>query len=308
MKETADIPILFIVFNRPNCVKITFETIRLQKPKRLFISADGPRKNKPGEIQLCEDCRSITNSIDWDCEVFTLYHDENIGCKNAVSKALKWFFTHVEYGIILEDDCVPDKSFFPYCKEMLHKYKDDERIGMVCGRNDFDLSEIYESYNFSTAGSIWGWATWKRVINLYDADNEELIIDFRKNIYNATLDKFERNRLFHQLKWVLDGSLNTWDYQLHVLLKLNSMLYIIPKVNLIRNIGFDENATHTTNNNEKRTSTEVTPLSFPLIAPRWMFPNRDLSKRLVRADSNKLIYWIKILVMKKIESFKNKMP
>jgi len=301
MQANYNIPVLFLIFNRPDCTQKVFDVISKLKPTKLFIAADGPRQGR-NEDELCTETRAIVNNITWDCEVSTLFREENLGCKDAVSDAIKWFFNQVEYGVILEDDCIPEYSFFKYCQELLIKYKDDERVGMICGRNDYAQKTDY-SYNFSTAGSIWGWASWQRVIAHYDENNIELLTDFKKNIYEATFDKFERNRLYHQLRWSLTGTLNTWDYQLHAQLKLNSMLYIIPKTNLIENIGFGDNATHTTST-EHRAHKPVKALSFPLLHPKWILPNRKLSKEIVRADSNNFLIWSYIILMDKVKRVK----
>jgi hypothetical protein len=149
-------PILFLVFNREDATQQVFETIRRQKPKHLFVAADGARKNKPGEADVCLRVKDIATQIDWDCELKTLFREENLGCQTAVSTAITWFFEQVEQGIILEDDCLPDPSFFPYCEELLHKYKDDARIGHISG-NCFlpDLVDKNYSYNFSCVSHIW---------------------------------------------------------------------------------------------------------------------------------------------------------
>ncbi|MES2394581.1 MAG: nucleotide-diphospho-sugar transferase [Bacteroidota bacterium] len=298
-----DVPILFLIFNRPDCTEQVFERIRSIKPSKLYIAADGPRSGKLNDSELCAQCRSIIQKVDWDCEVVTLFREKNLGCKDSVSGALKWFFKQVEYGIILEDDCIPDSTFFHFCEELLLKYMHDERIGMVCGRNECNNYHIEESYNYSTAGSIWGWASWKRVMKDYDENNKDLLVNFKKNIFDGTMDRFEQSRLFHQLKWSLDGSLNTWDYQLHIQLKLSSRLYIIPKYNLIQNIGFGNDATHT-RSIDKRSSVVSKPISGNLNHPKWIIPNRNLSKAIVRIDSNKLYIWYYIIVFKSLKKLK----
>ena len=279
-------PILLLVFNRPQETQNVFNQIKKIKPQQLFIAADGPRKNKIGEDKLCNQVKQIFKEIDWECKVTTLYNNDNLGCKLAVSSAIKWFFQQVDYGIVLEDDCLPDLSFFEYCEELLIKYKEDQRIGIITGRNENFVFKDSRSYDFSTAGSIWGWASWKRVMDLYDVNNVDLLSDFKYNIYQATLDNFEKRRLYHQLKWTLNGQLNTWDYQFHSMLKLNSFQYIIPAKNLIKNIGFTNQATHTTSLNDKRANASLVSLAFPLQHPKYIFPNRHLSKQMVRADSN----------------------
>lgn len=306
MKENSfKTPVLLLIFNRPECTNKVFQILKIIKPVNLFIAADGPREHIITDSKLCKQSRSIVDLIDWDCEVNTLFRDKNLGCKSAVSSAIKWFFNQVESGIVLEDDCIPDLSFFPYCEELLEKFREDERIGMICGRNDFSDFSMENSYDFSTSGSIWGWASWKRVMNNYDENDITLLQDFNKYIYDATCDKFEKNRLYYQLKWSLDGSLNTWDYQLHVLLKLSSMLYVIPQNNLISNIGFDKNATHT-KSIEKRSYSPVKALTLPLKHPRRIIPNRYLSRKIVRIDSNNFLIWLYIITTKKINNFSSR--
>lgn len=282
-------PILLIVFNRPKETYVVFDQICKIKPKYLYIASDGPRIGHKTDKLKCDEVKSIFEKIDWDCEIKTFYNEKNIGCKLAVSGAIKWFFNNVDCGIVLEDDCVPDLSFFKYCEELLLKYKDDTRIGIITGRNENSSSKLETSYNFSTAGSIWGWASWKRVISKYEVDDKSLLENFKENIYNATLDKFERKRLFYQLKWVFENHLNTWDYQFHSMLKLNSMLYIVPSYNLIKNIGFNSQATHTTSLKDRRMNVSLKQIQFPLIHPRYILPNRRISKSMVRADSNSFI-------------------
>ena len=126
-------PILFLIFNRPDTTKVVFERIREIKPSRLYVAADAPRQGKDKEAELCRQSRSIIDSVDWPCEVKTLFREENLGCKKAISSAITWFFEQEEYGVILEDDCLPDLSFFRFCEELLIKYKDDERIGHIGG-------------------------------------------------------------------------------------------------------------------------------------------------------------------------------
>ena len=173
-------PVLFLVFNRPDTTKQVFEAIRQAQPPRLYIASDGHRSDREGEWEKVKTVRDyVVNNIDWDCEVKTLFREKNLGCRIAVSTAISWFFENEEQGIILEDDCFPDQSFFPFCEELLWKYQDDKRIMMITGTNSLGTwkSEL-QSYHFSIYGSIWGWATWKRAWNLYF----KKYFHFKKNI------------------------------------------------------------------------------------------------------------------------------
>lgn len=232
-------PILFIIFNRPDTTKKVFETIRNAKPKRLFIAADGPRPDRPDDKSNCELTRKVTENIDWDCEAKRLYQDKNLGCGYGVSTAISWFFDNVEQGIILEDDCVPDPSFFRFCEELLEYYKDDPRIMHIGGNNFQDgIKRGNASYYFSEFPHIWGWASWRRAWKKYDFDC--LGEEYKKN---------------------------NWDKQWLVSVRKQQGLAIVPNINLVSNIGFGKNATHTTELS-RISDMETEEMSFPLVNPK----------------------------------------
>ena len=239
-------PILFLIFNRPDTTKKVFDKIRQLRPRLLFISADGPRPDKTGEGEKCKAARNIIQHIDWTCEVRTNFLEKNLGCRVAVSSGIDWFFSHVPEGIILEDDCCPDLSFFPFCETMLGTYRSQERIMHVGGTNFQDGRLRGDgSYYISNLGHVWGWATWKRAWQKYDVD----IPTFRSEEHRL-LELFpdRRTRAYWQKNFesVYYKKKDTWDYQWQYALSTNNGLAIIPNVNLISNIGFDANATHTT--------------------------------------------------------------
>ena len=237
-------PILFLVFNRPDTTEIVFQKIREIKPRQLFVAADGWRVNKAGEKEKCEETRAIVmRSIDWDCEVKTLFRDENLGCGKSVSSAISWFFENVEEGIILEDDCVPDNSFFPYCEELLYRYRSEEKVMHISGSN-FQISEVSdESYYFSNSCYMWGWATWRRAWKLYDFKMEHFNKRFDLSDYLFSKDeKVYWKRVFSNVK---SGRVDTWDYQWYFTCWYNKGLSIVPQYNLVKNIGFRPDATHT---------------------------------------------------------------
>ena len=185
-----DIPILFVVFNRYETTLRVFQVIRQQEPSRLFIAADGPRLNRSDDLEKCNQVRQIVDLVDWDCEVITLFRDANLGCRDAVSSAINWFFSHVDKGIILEDDCLPVPFFFSFCQEMLEYYQSDDRVMMVSGDNfQNGIQRGKGSYYFSKCCHIWGWATWKRAWDKYDVEMKSFP-DFRKqNLVNSILSK-----------------------------------------------------------------------------------------------------------------------
>ncbi len=246
-------PILFIVFNRPKQTQKVLEMLASIQPTMLFITADGPRNNNVNDIKNCTAVREIIKNINWKCEVKYLLRQENWGCKNAVSNAISWFFSNVDQGIILEDDCLPNNSFFHFCEQMLTTYKEDTQIMHIGGTNfqpkDFAISD---SYYFSRIVHVWGWATWKRAWDLYNA----AIDDYNKPLLKKwfTNYKFNPSSLLYWHKAftnVNNNSINTWDYQWTYALWKHNGLSIIPSKNLVANIGFDTNATHTIKGTEE---------------------------------------------------------
>lgn len=240
-------PVLLLIFNRPELTFTVFQEIRTAKPEKLFIAADGPREGKEGEPEKCEQTRSIVKQIDWNCEVKTLFRDKNLGCRNAVSSAITWFFNNVEEGIILEDDCLPDPSFFKFCQALLEKYRKCEQV-MHIGGNNFQNGRKRgeDSYYFSNFAHIWGWATWRRAWKNYNVE----MIGLEEFIQQKSLEKKLRNK-FHSnfyLKKLADTKSNriqTWDYQWSFTIWKNNGISIIPNANLVSNIGFGNNSTHT---------------------------------------------------------------
>ena len=268
-------PVLFLVFNRPDETEKVFEVIRRVAPKHLYIAADGPRSNKEGESELCKRVRDVVTHIDWECDVRTLYREKNLGCKEAVSEAINWFFKQEERGIILEDDCLPDLSFFPYCERLLEKYKNDDRIISIGGTNLGYEFPNDSSYGFSRFMNMWGWATWRR---------SAMLIDYEMKLWK----KMSWKRLFLQRKlkdsllnldynWIrfwlyyfnetASGKMDTWDYQWIFTQLYYNKFSIFPAKNLVKNIGFCETATHTYNVNHPASSLLLIPLLLPIKHP-----------------------------------------
>lgn len=241
-------PILFLIFNRPQTTQFVFNALRDAKPAKLYIAADGPRINKAGEDKLCEQTRNIVKQIDWDCNVHTLFRENNLGCRVAVSSAINWFFENEEQGIILEDDCLPDPSFFTFCETLLNYYRNDDRVMHIGGTNfQKGIKRGDGSYYFSNYNHIWGWASWRRAWKLYDINIKSYSDEAIKETLATTFDtKKEQNywlKVFQTLKADL---LNTWDYQWTYSIWKNKGLSVLPNKNLISNIGFDNNGTHST--------------------------------------------------------------
>jgi hypothetical protein len=246
MKHKLKTPVLFIIFNRPDVTQKVFDTIRQAQPRQLFIAADGPRIGVEGDQDKCKSVREIIKQIDWDCEIKTLFRDNNLGCKKAVSGAITWFFENVEEGIILEDDCLPSQSFFKYCEDLLEKYRDDKRIMLISG---FNIQNIWNpsryDYFFSNLGGIWGWATWKRAWLLYDINMNKLSYFANNRYFEYLLGGDVGEKRKKQMFNVVKNKMDTWDYQWGFSRHLNSGMACVPSKNLIQNIGFGDNATHT---------------------------------------------------------------
>jgi hypothetical protein len=229
--------VLLIIFNRPETTQVVFEAIRKARPARLYIAADGPRSNFDGEIDLCEKTRSIIGQIDWDCEVKTLFRDSNLGCRDAVSGAIDWFFKNEEEGIILEDDVVPDINFFGFCDLMLERYRYEDKIMMISGFNPLGAGLTSSSYFYSQYASIWGWASWRSRWIKYDVN----IAQWSEKKYRLAMKDILP---LHVLEYFVDAyekikkrQMNTWDYQWSLTIQMNKLLVIRPCANLIMNIG-----------------------------------------------------------------------
>ncbi len=282
-----DTPILFLIFNRPDTTQIVFDQIRRVKPKYLYVAADGPRLNNSSDLQKCSDTRKIINQVDWDCDLKVLYRNKNLGCGLAVSTAITWFFDNVDAGIILEDDCVPNKSFFYFCEQMLVKYAYDNRIWHVAGYNNQNGLKRGESdYYFSQETPIWGWATWKRVWFNYNL-KLELLPTLEKNTNRKSIKYsfLQSATCLYDFRKVYNGRINTWDYQYSFYQLINSGLSIIPNYNLVANIGFNIDSTHTKKANKKIIRNKTIEFNFKnikhpnfvivdYIADRYTYNNR----------------------------------
>jgi hypothetical protein len=240
-------PVLFLIFNRPDVTEKVFEVIRKIKPAKLFVSADGPRTHKSGEKEKCEQTRKIIERVDWNCEVHKNFSDENLGCKRGVVKGINWFFENVEEGIIIEDDCILENSFFTFAGEMLERYRDVERIMHIGAANFQDgIKRGEASYYFSKLCHVWGWATWRRAWRHYDVSIKSFG-EFKSNNAIAKIlpDEKMQKHWLKLFQTVYDNALDTWDFQwVYTVWEKNGMS-IIPNVNLVSNIGFGEEATHT---------------------------------------------------------------
>jgi len=240
-------PILFITFTKEKETKLVFEKIREVKPSKLYIASDGARAEKQGEKEKIEILRNwLVANVDWNCEVRTKFNEQNMGCGRGVSSAISWFFENEEMGIILEDDCLPSLSFFYYCDELLNKYKDDTRIYHIAGNNPLTYTKTPHSYYFARIQHCWGWASWRRAWEKYSFDIDKLD-DFvkQKKINKIFTRSIYRKRWIKTFKRMERHEIDTWDYQWTYTIFNNGGICINPAKNLITNIGFGPEATHT---------------------------------------------------------------
>ncbi|MGF1493829.1 MAG: TylF/MycF/NovP-related O-methyltransferase [Microcoleaceae cyanobacterium] len=265
-------PVVLIVFNRPQTTQQVFDRIRQARPLQLFVIADGPRSNRPGEVDQCWTTRNIIHQVDWDCEVFTDFSDKNLGCRQRISSGLTWVFNQVETAIILEDDCIPHPTFFQFCEELLEYYREDERVMAISGDN-FQFGRKYgdESYYFSRYPHCWGWATWRRAWKYYDdtlklwpwvqSGNNQL----RQNLEQILPEKAALEYWLKIFQAVYNG-FNSWAYAWKFDCWIRQGLCVLPQVNLVSNIGFGQDATHTQGSSPVE-NLPVEPMSFPLKHP-----------------------------------------
>ena len=244
---TLDTPIAFLVFNRPRHTQKTFNSIRAQQPRHLLIVADGPRQDHPTDTQNCALVREIVSQVDWPCEVEHNFSEVNLGCKKRVISGLNWVFSRVEQAIILEDDCLPNADFYSFCSHLLKRYANDPRVMTIAGCNFQDgIHRGESSYYFSKYSHIWGWATWRRAWQKNDPS-----LSFWPSWKNSpewlthTPNKFERQYWSKIFDRMYRNEIDTWDYPWTANIWHHGGLTAIPNVNLVSNIGFGPDGTHT---------------------------------------------------------------
>lgn len=266
-------PIVFFVFNRPELTRAVLEIIINATPSKVFIIADSPRKNKLDDYDKCREVLNIIDSADWNCPVFKNYSRTNLGCKLRISSGLDWVFSQVEEAIILEDDCLPNPSFFVFCEELLNKYRDDERIFTISGNNfQFGKKRTNHSYYFSLYNHCWGWATWRRAWQHYDIEMRLWKTIRDGNWLNDILHNYFASIYWrYKFQQTYDGKVDTWDYQWTMACWLQNGLTILPNINLVANIGFnDKESTHTKNQNSPFANIPVETMQFPLSHPPFI--------------------------------------
>ena len=285
-----DIAVLLIFFNRPEKFRAVFEEVKKARPTRLYLYQDGPRAGRSDDVKNIEKCREIVKNIDWDCEVYRLRQKENFGCDPSGFIAHRWLFSHEEMGIVLEDDVVPAQNLFPFCRELLIRYADDPRVAIICGMNNYDVEEsIEDSYLFSKRGSIWGWASWKRFVDLWDGDykwmdDPEAVEKIR--VYcdgGLDFDRYFRGVCKHR-----ESGRAHFESIMFAAAAQNNMLNIVPRYNMISNIGIGSETTHSVadirlvpRRNQKLMNKKIYEIEFPLKHPRSIERNVNYDKKYV---------------------------
>lgn len=278
-KATFPTPIALVIFNRPDLTKRVFQSIAQVRPRQLFVVCDGPRPNVPGEAALVAASRAVLEKVDWPCELLTNYSQTNLGCKRRVATGLDWIFQMVEEAIILEDDCIPDPTFYTFCEQLLERFRNDDRIAAISGNNfQNGRSRTPHSYYFSKYFHCWGWASWRRVWKTFDADMQSWPA-FRQS---RGLRKW-RNSVGEEAYWeqifdaTFNGKIDSWAYGWLYNCWRHDGLTILPDVNLVSNIGFRADATHTRNGDGRFANLPTVPIGR-LDHPREISCNIEADK------------------------------
>ena len=291
---SSEIPVLLTIFNRPAKTRAVIENLRQVKPKRLFVAADGPRPDCPPDTESCRLAREEVLNIDWDCNLERRFLEHNTGCDPAVSGAIDWFFQHVEYGIILEDDCLVHPDFFEFCAALFERYFNDRRIMQLSSLSPYVSREYPYDYHFSRAFLCGGgWGTWRRAWKYFTPDmhryGDAEALSVLKSYFPHRYQWIQQYRKFLKFK---NGQYNNWDFQWNMACFAQNGLCIVPEKNLMQNIGFDAESTHTKSiDNPIFKNLKVERLHFPLRHPVFVYadsqPQRSLERKIYRSLSAK---------------------
>jgi hypothetical protein len=289
-------PVALFVYRRPEHTKKVITQIKKANPPQVLIVGDGPAD--AGEQSQVNTVRRVVADTDWDCEIMTNYSDTNLGLKNRFATGLDWVFSNVSEAIILEDDTVPESSFFHFCDVLLDRFRGDDRVWEITGRNELGTySQGKYSYHYSLYGGIWGWATWKSSFEEYDpemSDWENSIV--RDQLRDLLVDEDQYEYVRDIYNQVYKSEIITWDYQWGFARHRNGAVSIVPETNLVTNIGFDEQATNTTSGD--RFTEDTSNIEFPLSHPPFVIPDREYDRQYHGLRKNKIgkvIYRLKKL-------------
>ena len=283
LRRVRKVPVALVMFNRPDCTRRVFERIAEYRPEKLLLAADGPRTED--ERALCDEVRAVEQLVDWDCEVLTNYSDTNLGMKRREISAFDWVFDQCEEAIVLEDDTLPARSFFPYCAELLERFRDDDRVMMIGGDNYIvDGTTPPYSYFFSKYPGTWGWAGWRRAWQVYDETMAEWPAVRETSWVEDTIGEAASPEQWRT--WFDDtyaGRISTWDYQWTFGMWRRNGFCISPARNLIRNIGFGKRATNT-QAHSRMARLGAAELDFPLRHPPIVEWSPELDRKLFAGE------------------------
>lgn len=281
-RPVAETPVLITVFNRPEKTQRVLDAVRVAAPRRLYVAADGPRPDVPSDAERCERTRKLFEDVGWTCDVKTLYRDRNLGCKMGVSSGISWFLSEVGAGIILEDDCIPSPDFFPFCAELLERYSDVDDVMMIGGNNQLGQWGYESSYIFSQTTPIWGWATWNRAWSEFDPSIAAWADPSIRARIRSTVPLAEYRSMSRQFDNVYSGRLDSWGNGWAFAMLRCGGLSAVAGRNLIANVGFDAEATHTKNRLSPTAKTPVYGMDFPLVHPPVIAPSEAYDNALFR--------------------------
>ena len=274
-------PILLLNYNRPTKTKFSAQAVIKSNPPKVYLFCDGPKATVPKDADKVARVRQLLLDTTVGTESKCLFLEENLGCRNGVNKAIDWFFENEEEGIIIEDDCICSLSFFRYCDELLERYRTDRRVGQISGFNGLgEFCESDASYHFSSFGSVWGWASWRRAWEVHDKEMESFseVLNSGK-LRHAFSDPAEYRSRLSTLEKTHAGLIDTWDMQWVYTRIINRFLVAIPEVNLVFNSGFDMEATHTKDRRSLLVK-ESHDIKFPLRHPNTFIPSLRFEKAL----------------------------
>lgn len=290
-KSKIDVPVLILFFNRPKLLAKVFEQVKIARPSKLYLFQDGARSGREDDIENVQKCREVVADIDWECEIHQNYQVKNNGCDPSEYLAQKWMFETEEMGIVLEDDDVPSQSFFPFCKELLEKYKDDQRINMICGMNNLEINKNCPyDYFFSRTGAITGWASWKRVVDEWQPYVPFVEDKHTKWLFNvAYKDCLDTKKFIEHTKKCNESGIAYYENILGANCRLQNRINIVATKNMISNIGNEGESTHGVANIKllpkgirRIFNMKTYDIEFPMKHPPYVMEDKIFYKNLKR--------------------------
>lgn len=281
--NTTNVPVLLTIFNRPDKTREAIEALRAAGPRQVFVAADGPRVERPEDAERCARTREEVSRMDWPDQVHTLFRPTNLGCDPAVAGAIKWFFEHVEHGVIIEDDCILHPDYFRFAEELFERFADDKRIMQISAMSPYPRRTRSYEYHFSRmfrCGGGWGtwrraWALYSEQVDRYDGEIEAIL----RATYPRYRDFLVRLRHYRTLR---RGGAENWDLYWNLACYANHGLAVVPERNLARNSGFGPDSTHTRTSKGPMADLQFEPMRFPLRHPSLVYADTAREEQLMR--------------------------